>query len=417
MAKRVVVTGLGVLSPVGIGWQNYWKNLVEGQSGIGPITQFDATGYDSRIAGEVKGFVAEEYLDRKDARKFDRFLQFAVAASRLALQDSGLQVTEETGPRTGVIIGSGIGGMITFEGQHKVLLERGPGKISPFFIPTMIANMAAGTVGIQFGLKGPNMAIVTACATGASSIGAAFDCIRLGRADAMLAGGVEATITPMAVAGFCAMKAMSTRNDAPQAASRPFDRGRDGFVIAEGAGVLVLESLESAQARGANVYAEVVGYGSSADAYHLSNPDPNGGGVGRAMQAALLDAGLSPDAIDHINAHATSTPAGDKTESRAVQSVYGDHARHISISATKSMTGHALGAAGALESVAAILATHDDVVPPTINYEQPDPECELDYTPNVARRRTVRYAMNDSFGFGGQNSILIFKKHANGAAR
>ena len=306
MAKRVVVTGLGVLSPVGIGWENYWKNLVAGQSGIGPITAFDASGYDSRIAGEVKGFIAEEYLDRKDARKFDRFLQFAVAAARLALSDAALPVTEESGPRIGVIIGSGIGGMITFESQHKVLLERGPNKISPFFIPTMIANMAAGTVGIQFGLKGPNMAIVTACATGASSIGAAFDCIRLGRADAMLAGRVEATITPMAVAGFCAMKAMSTRNDAPEQASRPFDRARDGFVIAEGAGALVLE-LSNPRRHVAPTSMRKSSVTAAPRTRITVDPDSNGGGVGRAMKAALADAGLRVEQIDHINAHATST--------------------------------------------------------------------------------------------------------------
>jgi 3-oxoacyl-[acyl-carrier-protein] synthase II len=399
---------------LGIGWKATWEGLAQGQSGVGPITAFDARGYDSRIAGEVKGFEPENWLGRKEARKLDRFLQFAVVASHLALEDAGLQVTPEMGDRTGVIIGSGIGGMITFEAQHKVLLERGPDKVSPFFIPMMIANMAAGTVGIHFGLRGPNMSIVTACATGVHSIGQAVDCIRAGKADVMLAGGAEATIAPMAVAGFCAMKALSTRNDEPARASRPFDRERDGFVIGEGAGVVVLESLARAQARNAHIYAEVAGYGISADAYHITNPDPQGKSVGRAIRGALDDAGIQETDIDYINAHGTSTPIGDRAESNAIKQVFGDHAFKLSISSTKSMTGHTLGAAGALESIATILAVQNDLVPPTINYEHPDPECDLDYTPNLAARKPIRYAVNNSFGFGGQNGILIFKKHANG---
>lgn len=412
--KRVVVTGIGALSPLGIGWESLWEGVSQGRSGIGPITAFDATAYDSRIGGEVKDFNPEAFIEKKEARKLDRFLQFAVSAAHLALQDAKLDVTEDVGARTGVIIGSGIGGMITFEQQHKVLLERGPGKVSPFFIPMMIANMAAGTVGIHFGLKGPNMSIVTACATGVHSIGQAVDCIRSGKADFMLGGGVEATISPMAVAGFCAMKALSTRNDDPTRASRPFDKARDGFVIGEGAGVVVLESLDSALARGATIYAEVVGYGTSADAYHITNPDPNGRSVARAINAALADAGITADQLDYINAHGTSTPVGDRAESNAIKNVLGEHAYKVNVSSTKSMIGHTLGAAGAMESIVSILSVKNDLVPPTINYENPDPECDLNYTPNVAVKKPLQYVMNNSFGFGGQNGILIFKKYANG---
>lgn len=406
----VVVTGLGVVSPVGIGWQPFWRSLLEGRSGVGPITQFDTTGYPTRIAAEVADFDPGAWVGKKDARRMDRCVQFAVAAAGMALEDSGLQVGEGNAHRLGASIGSGIGGMHTFEAQHTTLVEKGADRISPFFIPMMIPNMPSGQVSIQFGLKGPNFSIVSACATGANCIAGGVDMIRSGRADVMLAGGTEAAICPMAVGGFSAMRALSTRNEEPARASRPFDAERDGFVIGEGAGVLVLESLESARARGARIYAEVAGYGTSADAYHMTNPDPNGDGAARAMRQALQDAGMDPGDIDYVNAHGTSTPVGDPCETAALKQVFGDHASRLAVSSTKSMLGHTLGAAGALESVVCVLATREGMVPPTINYEHPDPTCDLDYVPNVARAMPVRAALNNSFGFGGQNAVIVLRR-------
>lgn len=407
----VVVTGLGVVSPLGVGWEPFWRSLLEGRSGVGPITQFDASGYPARIAAEIRDFDPAESIGRKEARRMDRCTQLGVVAAGLALRDAGLVVGPENAHRIGACVGSGIGGMHTFEAQHSALIEKGPDRISPFFIPMMIPNMPSGQVGIQFGLKGPNFSVVTACATGANCLAGAVDMIRLGRADAMLAGGTEAAITPMAVGGFCSMRAVSTRNDEPQRASRPFDRDRDGFVIGEGAAILVLESLESALARGARIYAVLAGYGTSADAYHITNPEPEGEGAARAMHAALADAGLAPEDIDYVNAHGTSTPAGDPCETAALKRVFGDHARRLAVSSTKSMMGHTLGAAGALESAVCVLATREDAVPPTLNYENPDPRCDLDYVPQVARAMPVRAALNNSFGFGGQNAVLVFRKY------
>jgi len=407
----VVVTGLGVVSSVGLGWKPFWRSLLEGHNAVGPITHFDATGYSTRFAAEIRDFDPSVYVGRKEARRMDRCIQFGVAAASMALEDSGLEVTPANAERIGVSLGSGIGGMQTFEDQHTALTTSGPGRISPFFIPMMIPNMPAGQVGIQFGLKGPNFSTVSACATGAHCIAAAMDMIRLGRADVVLAGGTEAAITPLAVGGFCAMKAMSTRNDDPQRASRPFDRDRDGFVIGEGAGVLVLERLESALARGARIYAEVAGYGSSGDAFHITQPEPSGDGAARAMRAALQDAGLRLDEVDYVNAHGTATPVGDPCEIAALHRVFGDHARNLAVSSTKSMMGHTLGAAGALESIVCVLATREGMVPPTINYEFPDPQCDLDFVPNVARSMPVRAALNNSFGFGGQNAVVAIRRY------
>lgn len=412
--RRVVVTGIGTLTPLGIGWQAFWEGCRAGRSGIGPITHFDTARFDCKIAGEVKDFNPETYINKKDVRKMDRFLHFAAAAAKIALEDSRLEVTPENARDIGVIIGSGIGGMNTLEQQHKVLMERGPDKVSPFFIPMMIANMASGTVSIMFGLQGPNMTIVTACATGAHCIGEAMQMIRDGKAKMMLAGGAEAVITPISVAGFASMHALSTRNDEPQRASRPFDRDRDGFVMGEGAAVLLLEDLESAKQRGATIYGEVAGFGMSADAHHITNPQPEGNGAVRAMQMALEDADLTPSDVDYVNAHATSTPIGDRTETHAIRRVLGDRADKIGVSSTKSMIGHMLGAAGAIETVACLLATRDDLMPPTINYENADPTCDLDYVPNVARTAKVEVALNNSYGFGGQNAVLAIRKYRNG---
>ncbi|MBM3463807.1 MAG: beta-ketoacyl-ACP synthase II [Armatimonadetes bacterium] len=413
--KRVVVTGLGVLSPLGNGWQTFWKNCVEGVSGIGPVTQFDISRYGCKIGGEVRGFVPEEFLPKKEVRKMDRFLQLGAAAAKMALEDGKLEVTPENANDIGVIIGSGIGGMQTLEAQHKVLLERGPEKVSPFFIPMLIANMASGTVSILHGMKGPNMTIVTACATGAHCIGESVNIIRDGKAKMMVAGGTEGVITPMAFAGFGAMHALSTRNDAPEQASRPFDRDRDGFVMSEGAAILLLEELEHARARGATIYGEIAGYGMSADAYHITSPEPGGAGAVKAMRNAMKDAGVSPEQIDYINAHATSTPVGDRTETQAIKNALGDHAAKVVVSSTKSMTGHMLGAAGAIETIACLLATRDSVVPPTINLDNPDEGCDLDYVPKKARETRVDIALNNSYGFGGQNAVLLIRKAPNGA--
>jgi 3-oxoacyl-[acyl-carrier-protein] synthase II len=409
--RRVVITGVGVVSPLGLDTPSTWSALVAGKSGIGPITKFDVSAYSCRIGGEVRGFVPENYIDRKEVKKMDAFIHYAIAASREALQDSGLKIDADNAERVGVYIGSGIGGMPLFESTHKALLEHGPRKISPFFIPGMIINLAAGQVSILFGAKGPNLACATACATGNHAIGEAMRLIREDYADVMIAGGTDAVIVPLAVGGFCAMKALSTRNDAPEKASRPFDAERDGFVMGDGAGILILEERSQAIARGARIYAELAGYGLSGDAYHISAPSESGEGAARAMRGALKDAGLPPDAIDYINAHGTSTPGGDRVETLAVKAVFGDHAKKVAFSSTKSMTGHLLGAAGGLESAITTLAVYHGAIPPTINYEHPDPDCDLDCVPNVARRQPVRAALNNSFGFGGTNASLLTTRH------
>ena len=410
MDRRVVITGIGMVSPLGIGTEANWSALLAGRSGVGPITRFDAARYPSRVAGEVKDFNPEDYVSKKDVKKMDRFIHFALAASQLAVEDSGLAISAANGERVGVYIGSGIGGLPSIEKQHASLLETGPDRISPFFIVGLIVNLASGQVSIRFGAKGPNLAASTACATGSHSIGDSFEIIKRGDADAMICGGAEAVITPLAVGGFCAMRALSTRNDAPQKASRPFDAGRDGFVMGEGSGIVILEELASAQKRSARIYAEVAGYGLTGDAYHVSAPSADGDGPVRVMLAALKDAEVGPEVVDYINAHGTSTPAGDKVETLAIHRVFGERAKEIAVSSTKSMTGHLLGAAGGLETAITALAVAHDAAPPTINYEVPDTECDLDYVPNQARNLTVRYALNNSFGFGGTNASLLLKK-------
>ncbi|MGQ9532634.1 MAG: beta-ketoacyl-ACP synthase II [Desulfotomaculales bacterium] len=412
MRERVVVTGMGVVSPVGTGLETFWSSLVAGRSGIGPITRFDATEFATRIAGEVRDFDPTRYLDKKEARRMDRFTQFAVAAAGMALEDAGLAAASLDRDRVAVILGCGIGGIETLEDQARVLVQRGPGRISPFFVPMMIPNMAAGQIAITYGFRGPNVTTVTACASGANAIGDAFKMIQRGQVDAVITGGTEAPITPLSVAGFCSMKALSTRNEEPERACRPFDAGRDGFVMSEGAAVLVLEGLSHARRRGARIYAEVLGYGSSCDAYHITAPDPEGAGAALAMAAALADAGLGPEDIDYINAHGTSTPLNDRLESLAIKQVFGPRAYEIPVSSTKSMIGHLLGAAGAIEAVATILTMVRGVIPPTINYEEPDPECDLDYVPNVARPARVNRALSNSLGFGGHNVTLIFGRYA-----
>ncbi|PTX61255.1 3-oxoacyl-[acyl-carrier-protein] synthase II [Melghirimyces profundicolus] len=409
MSKRVVITGLGVLSPVGNDLPTFWNNLINGKSGVGPVTQFDASDYPTRIAAEVKDFDPHKYLDRREARRMDRFVQFAVSASKDALKHAGLEMDREDPDRVGVYIGSGIGGLKTWEDEHKKLLEKGPRRVSPFFIPMMIANMAAGQVSITTGAKGPSSAAISACATGTHSIGDAAKIIQRGDADVMIAGGTEATITPMAFAGFCANQAMSRRNDEPEKASRPFDRERDGFVMGEGAGILILESLEHARARGAEIIAEVAGYGMSGDAHHLTAPAPEGEGAARAMKRALNDAGLNSEDVGYINAHGTSTDFNDKFETMAIKTVFGDHAYKLAVSSTKSMTGHLLGAAGGVEAIATALALKEGILPPTINYEHPDPDCDLDYVPNEARRVKVSAALSNSLGFGGHNATIALK--------
>ena len=406
---RVFVTGAGVVSPVGNNLEDSWRNLVDGKSGAGPITRFDASDYETRFACEVKDFSFEGILDRKDAKRMDRFVQFAVVASHEALRSAGLRDAVPDAERIGVIVGSGIGGMETFEEQHTNLLQKGHRRVSPFFIPMMISDMAAGQVSITFGLKGPNFATVSACASGAHAIGESLRLLRAGDADVMLCGGAEATITPMAVAGFGNMRALSTRNDDPQHASRPFDIGRDGFVIGEGAGMLVLETEAHAKARGAVLLCELSGYGASGDAYHMTAPCVDGDGAARAMQRALADARLPLDEVGYINAHGTSTPAGDPIEVTAVKSVFADHARRLWMGSTKSMTGHLLGAAGGLEAVVCALALQRGVVPPTINLDQPDPQCDIDLVPNTARNAKLKAVMSNSFGFGGHNVSLVMR--------
>jgi 3-oxoacyl-[acyl-carrier-protein] synthase II len=411
LRKRVVITGLGLVIPIGIGVETAWKNVCEGRSGIGPLTRFDPNGHETKIAGEVKGFNPENYIEKKEIKKMDLFIQYALGATKEALEDSQLKITPENAEQVGVIVGTGLGGLPTIEKYHQVLLEKGPSRISPFFIPMLIANMASGQIAIQFGVKGPNSCVVTACATGAHCIGDAYRAIVYGDAKAIIAGGTEANITPLTVAGFNAMKALSTRNDEPEKACRPFEKNRDGFVVAEGAGILILEDLEFALNRGARIHAEIVGYGYTGDAYHITAPSPDGEGAARCMRMAIRDAGLKPEEIDHINAHGTSTPLNDATETQAVKAIFGEHAKKVPISATKSMTGHLLGAAGSTEAIFTILSLRDGILPPTINYEEPDPECDLDYVPNVARRKPIQVAMSNAFGFGGTNATLILKKY------
>jgi 3-oxoacyl-[acyl-carrier-protein] synthase II len=408
LKRRVVVTGLGLVLPNGIGVEEAWRNTCEGRSGIGPITRFDTSQFETKIAGEVKGFNPEDYVGRKEVRRMDLFIQYAVAASKLAVEDSGLEIDEAISDRVGVIIGTGLGGLPTLEEYHTVLLEKGPNRITPFFIPKLIANMASGHVAMHFKARGPNTCVVTACATGAHCIGDAFRAILYGDADAIITGGTEANITPLCVGGFNVMKALSTRNGEPEKASKPFDRERDGFVISEGAGVIILEELGFALGRGARIYAEIIGYGFNGDAYHITAPSPNGEGAAKCMSFALADAGISPDQIDHINAHGTSTQLNDLSETIAMKTVFSEHAYKIPISATKSMTGHLLGAAGSAEAIFSILALRDGIIPPTINLENPDPQCDLDYVPQKSREQAINIAMSNSFGFGGTNAVLIF---------
>jgi 3-oxoacyl-[acyl-carrier-protein] synthase II len=412
LRRRVVVTGVGLLCSVGSNTGECWKAICEGRSGIGPITQFDPTGFNCRIAGEVKGFDPTRWIEKKEVKKMGRFIQFAIASADLALAESGLKCTEETAERTGVFIGSGIGGFEVIEREHKNLLEKGPGRISPFFIPASIVNLASGYVSIRHGAKGPNSAVATACTTGAHAVGDSFKIIQRGDADAMICGGTEATITPMGVGGFAAMRALSQRNDEPERASRPWDAGRDGFVVGEGAGILILEELEFAKRRGATILAEIVGYGMSADAFHITSPSEDGDGAYRVMRNAMKDAGVQPEQIAYINAHGTSTELGDKLETVAIKRAFGEHAYKLMVSSTKSMTGHLLGGAGGLEAGITVLAVREGVAPPTINYETPDPDCDLDYVPNTARKADILYALSNSFGFGGTNGSLIFKRYS-----
>ena len=408
---RVVVTGLGVITPLGNDVPSFWQALKEGKSGIGKLTSFDATRFDSRIAGEVKGFVPGLYgMSSKDTRRMDKFSQYAIASAKQAIVDSGLDLDKEDRERIGGLVGSGIGSLYTIEEEHKVLLEKGPAKLSPFLIPMLIVNEASGQVAIAFGLKGPNSCVATACASGSHAIGDAFRILERGEADVMVTGGTESCIVPTGVGGFCALKALSTRNNEPHKASRPFDKERDGFVIAEGCGLVVLETLEHAKKRNAHIYAEIVGYGMSCDAYHMTAPDPTGHGAARAMQAALKDAGLNPEDIDYINAHGTSTKLNDKIETISIKIALGEYAKKVMVSSTKSMTGHLLGAAGGVEFAVCCLAIKDKVIPPTINYEYPDPDCDLDYVPNTARETEVDICLSNSLGFGGHNATLIVRK-------
>lgn len=410
MKRRVVITGMGVMSALGRDLETFWNNLIASKSGVSKIESFDTSDFTTRIAAEIKDFNPEDYIDKKEARRMDRFVQFAVAASLNALQDAKLKIGEDADPdRCGVYVGSGIGGLGTWEEQHRILLEKGPKRVSPFFIPMMIANMASGQISMLVGAKGPNSTAVTACATGTHSIGDSFKLIQRDDADIMICGGAEATIRPIGMAGFCALRAMSTRNDEPEKASRPFDIDRDGFVMGEGAGILILEELEHAKKRGARIYAEVIGYGMSGDAYHMTDPDPEG--AARCMSRAIRDAGIEPSQVDYINAHGTSTPVGDKSETTAIKKALGDHAYKVAISSTKSMTGHLLGAAGGVEAVITGLSLARGKIAPTINLDNPDPECDLDYVPNVAREANLSIAMSNSFGFGGHNATIVLKRY------
>ena len=410
MKRRVVVTGMGAITPIGNDIGEIWESLKNGKGGIGKITKFDASDYPVNIAGEVKDFKPEDYIDRKSQKKMDLFSQYAVCSSAQAVRDSGINFENEDPERVGVIVGSGIGGMLTFETQHNILVEKGPRRVSPFFIPMLIPDIAPGHISIMYGLKGPNYAVVSACATGVHAFGDAFRIIQRGEADVMIAGGAEAPITPLGIAGFAALKALSTRNDEPEKSSRPFDEKRDGFIVSEGAGILLLESLEHARQREAKIYCEIGGIGNTGDAYHLTAPDPQGDGAYRAMKNAINDAGMKIEDVDYINAHGTSTLYNDRIETLAIKRVFNQKAYDISISSTKSMTGHLLGAAGGIELIATILAIVNSVIPPTINYEFPDKDCDLDYTPNVAKEKKVNAALNNGFGFGGHNSSVLLKK-------
>lgn len=407
--NRVVITGMGAVTPLGIGKDLFWNAIIKGESGIGPITLMDASSFPTKIAGEVKGFDPTLFMPKKEARRMDRFTQFAVAAAFLAIEDSKLIINDGNRERIGVYVGSGIGGLSTIEEQSKVLFEKGPDRLSPFLIPMLIPNMASGQISILFGLRGPNSCAVTACATGNNAVGDAYELIKRGDADIMLTGGAEAAITALGLGGFCAMKALSSRNDSPQKASRPFDKNRDGFVMAEGAGVMVIENIESALQRDAHIYAEIIGYGMTSDAYHITAPDPKGHGASMAMRLALTNAKINPGEVNYINAHGTSTPLNDKIETAAIKEVFGEHAKRLAISSIKSMIGHALGATGALETMATALTIQTGVIPPTINYEEPDPECDLDYVPNEARKVHAKIAISNSFGFGGHNAVLVLK--------
>lgn len=410
MSRRVVITGLGMVSPLGIGVEKTWQALIQGKSGVVRITKFDPTGFDTQIAAEVKDFVPENFMEKKEIKRMDIFIQYAMASAMMAMEDAQLPITPQNADRVGVVVGAGLGGLTTIESFHKILMEKGPGRISPFFIPALIVNEAPGQISIRFGAKGPNYSVVTACATGNHNIGDAWRMIQRGDADAIIAGGVEATITPLAVSGFNAMKALSTRNHEPEKASRPFDKDRDGFVMGEGCGIIILEEMNQALDRGAKIYAEIIGYGLNGDAYHITAPAPDGEGAARCMAMALKSAGISPEEVDYINAHGTSTDYNDLYETMAIKAVFKEHAKKLAVSSTKSMTGHLLGGAGGVEAIFTVLTIHRGVIPPTINYDIPDPECDLDYVPNVARMADVRVALSNSFGFGGTNAVLIFKK-------
>ena len=409
MDRRVVITGLGMVTPLGIGVERNWDALCAGKSGIRRIEKFDASLFQSQIAGEVRDFNSEDFMEKQQVRRFDVFIHYAVASARMAMEDSGLRITDKNRHRVGCVTGSGLGGLSMLEHYHRVLLEQGPRRISPFFIPGIIANMAPGQIAIEFGAKGPNLSIETACAASCHAIGESFRLIKESKADAMISGGAEAVVTPLALGGFCSMRALSTRNDEPEKASRPFELNRDGFVIAEGAGIMIIEEMNQALERGAHVYAEVAGYGMSADAYHVSAPEPDGGGAILCMRNALDDAGFKPADIDYINAHGTSTKLNDESETKAIKMVFEEHAYKVAVSSTKSMTGHLLGGAGGIEAIYTALSIKHGIMPPTINYETPDPECDLDFVPNVARKGPIRAAMSNSFGFGGTNASLILK--------
>lgn len=411
--KRVVVTGIGLITPLGIGVEDSWNSIIAGRAGIRRITHFDSSNFPTQIAGEVEGFNPEDYIEPKEIKKMDRFIHFAIATATMAINDSGLKITDGNAEKVGVIVGSGIGGLHAIEHYHSVFLEKGPRRISPFFIPMLVINLASGQISIKFGAKGPNSAVATACATGSHSIGDAYKIIQRGDADAMIAGGTEAVITPLGIGGFNAMKALSTRNDEPGKASRPFDIDRDGFVMGEGSGIVILESLESAMDRGVRIYAEIVGYGMTADAYHITSPPPGGEGAARCMQMTLKDGSVDPSKVDYINAHGTSTKYGDEIETNAIKTVFREHSYKVAISSTKSMIGHLLGAAGGVEAVITVLSIYNDIITPTINLDKPDPECDLDYVPYKSRKMTINYALTNSFGFGGTNACLLFKKFKN----
>ena len=411
MKNRVVITGLGPVTPVGIGKNNFWQSLIQGKCGIDRISYFDAEEYPTKIAAEVKDFDYTNFISAKEANRMDKSTQFSIVAAMLALEDSKLKITEKDSYSAGVIIGSGIGGIGTFEKQHKILLEKGPGRVSPFFVPMMISNISAGEIAIKIGAKGPNGVITTACASSTHALGMAFKLLQHGDAQIIISGGTEAAISPMALAGFCKMRALSTQNDHPKNASKPFDKGRDGFIMGEGAGILILETLQHAKERNANIYAEILGFGMTADAYHITAPAPEGEAAAKAMEIALKDAKIEPSRIDYINAHGTSTPLNDKLETLAVKRVFGEQAYDLKISSNKSMTGHLLGASGGVEAISTALTIKNDIIPPTINYNSPDPECDLDYVPNQSEKKIINYAISNSFGFGGHNGVIVLGKY------